>query len=255
MNLLRLRHGRRRALPNSPRVETARSRGSSGFLPFLRSPRGPSLRKGIQMQRILVCTLCGSERHQWVNPRLSTLLVLMARDVRYSVEFEWIVDSQRVEHARNLAVSKARSANVDALLMLDNDVAPTFNPLDLVAMAGDVVTTGMAFHLDQGTRLMHECVCCVLIRACVWQKISPPWFKWTTGNDELLSPAGGQGEDIYFLKLCQENGIKIHTAPALASHFHSCDITAIAAAKQAASAQQMQRPFTASDLVLRGVGR
>ncbi len=181
------------------------------------------------MQRVLICTLCTSERHGWVNPRLSATLVQMATDQRYAVQFNWIADSQRVEHARNRAVDAARRGNFDALLMLDNDVCPSFNPLDLVAMEGELITVGTAFHLDHGVRVMHENVTCCLIRSHVWQTIPGPWFVWRTGTDELLSPTGGQGEDIYFLKLCQERGIKIATAPALASHFHTCDLTAIAA--------------------------
>jgi hypothetical protein len=206
------------------------------------------------MPRILVAALCGSERHGWINPRLNTWLVQMARDRRYPVEFQWIADSQRVEYARNLALDTARRGNFDALIMLDNDVAPTFNPLDLVSMDGDVITTGVGFHLDAGTRVAHENVTCCLIRSCVWQKLSPPWFKWTNGSDELLSLAGGMGEDIYFLKLCEQHGIKIHTAPALASHFHSCDLTAVAA-RGVAPQQQSQRPYDVRDLITRGVGR
>jgi len=181
------------------------------------------------MQRILVCILCGSERHGWITPRLSSMLVLMATDQRHWVRFEWVMDSQRVEHARNLAIDKARRGNYDALLMLDNDIAPSFNPLDLVEMEGDIITTGTAFKLSEGIRVMHENVTCCLIRSNVWKTISAPWFVWSTGDDELCSPAGGCGEDIYFLRRCQENGIKIATAPALASHFHSTDLTAMAA--------------------------
>lgn len=204
--------------------------------------------------RILVCILCGSERHQWINPRLSTWLVQMGRDRRYNVDFQWIADSQRVEYARNLAVDAARKGNYDGLITLDNDICPQFNPLDLVGMAGDVVTTGTGFHLDQGTRVAHENVCCCLIRSCVWQKIPAPWFVWTNGNDELLSPAGGVGEDIFFLRLCESNGFKIHTAPALASHFHTCDITAVAARGVAPQQQQqqVQRPYNVADLIMRG---
>ncbi len=181
------------------------------------------------MQKVLVCILCTSERHGWIHPRLSATLVQMATDQRYAVQFNWVCDSQRVENARNRAVDAARRGNFDALLMLDNDVSPAFNPLDLVALDGDVITTRTAFHLEHGAKVMPENVCCCLIRSKVWQTISPPWFVWTTGTDELLSPQGGKGEDIFFLQLCQESGIKIHTAPALASHFHTCDLTAIAA--------------------------
>jgi hypothetical protein len=182
---------------------------------------------------VLVCVLCGTERHGWINPRLSTLLVVMARDARYNVSFEWVQDAAPVEHARNLAVSKARAANVDALIMLDNDAAPTFNPLDLVAMDGDVITTGMAFHLAHGTGIMHENVCCCLIRSSVWRHLPKgPWFKWTTGSDELLSPQGGMGEDLFFLRLAQGAGLKLATAPALASHFHTCDLTPLAMQKK-----------------------
>lgn len=183
--------------------------------------------EGIMPQRVLVCVLCGSERHGWINPRLSMLLTAMATDKRYDTKFQWICDRYPVAYARNSAIDAARRGHFDALLMLDNDIAPSFSPLDLVRSDGDVITTPTAFHLEQGTRIVHQNVTCCLIRSKVWRTIPGPWFKWTTGDDELCSPANGEGEDIHFLRRCQENGIKVATASALASHYHTIDIAGI----------------------------
>lgn len=181
-------------------------------------------------KRVLACVLCGSERGGWVHPRLSMVLTVMARDQRYTVEFKFICDAQPFHFARNKAVAAARDGSFDALIMLDNDACAAFNPLDLIPLDGDVVCTATAFKLGTGIQMvMANCSCC-LIRSSVWKKLAVgPWFLWETGEDELCSPQGGQGEDIHFLRLCQSKGLAVRTAqqPAFASHFHTCDLTAV----------------------------
>lgn len=177
--------------------------------------------------RVLVCVLCSSERAGWVNPKLSMLLTVMATDRRYDVKFQWICDRYPVAYARNSAIDAARRGHFDCLLMMDNDVACSFNPIDLVGSDGDVITVPVAFNLEHGPQVVHQNVTCCLIRSKVWQ-IPGPWFRWVTGDDELCSPDGGMGEDAFFFRLCESHGIKITTASVAAHHYHTCDITQIA---------------------------
>jgi hypothetical protein len=129
--------------------------------------------------------------------------------------------------------------------MFDNDTTPT-DPLSVLAEACqlglDVVGLSYGAMIDGKQRLATQTngtgvggflgvdligAGCLMVRSTVWQKISKgPWFKWTTGDDELLSPQGGTGEDVFFCNLVRSAGFKIWTHRQLAGHYHSVDLTA-----------------------------
>ena len=198
------------------------------------------------MQRVLVCVLCGSER--WINPRLSTLLVQMALDARFAVQLEWVYDARPVDYARNLCVSKARSGGFDWLCMIDHGCAPSCSPLDVLAtVPSEVSIVGLGagicvngVHkwnietpakpevLGKFQEVSRIGAACLMMRSQVWQRIKGPWFRWVTGDDELLSPEGGKGEDVFFCDLARQNGFKIWThGTSPAGHLRTCDLTEI----------------------------
>jgi hypothetical protein len=201
------------------------------------------------MQRILVQVLCGSERHQWINPRLSSTLVKMALDLRFGVQLQWAHDVRPVAYARNLAVDNARNGGFDWLVMVDNDTVPMCNPLDLIATApDDVHIIGLAAGISvngackwnfstpatpeqvAGLQQVNEIGAgCLMLRSKVWETIPAPWFRWENGSDELCSPAGGAGEDIAFCRKAREHNFKLWThSMHAAGHFHTVDLTELA---------------------------
>lgn len=197
--------------------------------------------------KVLVCILCGSERHGWINPRLSTAVVNMSHDPRFAVQLEWLQDLRPVEYARNLAFDKARSRKVDWCVQIDNDTAP-IDPLSVLVQAAhrskiDII--GLSYGAEQNGkfRVLSElngenagpfagvkniAAGCLMVRSNVWNTLPAPWFRWVNGEDELLSPNGGCGEDVYFVRTALAAGFKLWTHHELAGHFHSTDITALA---------------------------
>lgn len=197
------------------------------------------------MHSVIVSVLCGPERHEWICPQLSTMLVNMALDQRFAVQLEWSYGGRPIDHVRNKIVASARAKKADWLVMNDNGIAPTCSPLDLIASAPDEVSiVGMGAGINDG-RLRWNIETpakpaniagfqevnavgtgCFLIRSRVWEAIPGPWFRHVTSNDELLSPEGGTGEDIYFCKLARKHGFRVWThGTALAGHVRMCDLT------------------------------
>ena len=210
-----------------------------------------------QKPSVLVCVLCGPERHQWINPRLSTALVQMSHDSRFRVMLDWIFDAHPVDYARNLCVDKARSFKSNWLLMLDNDNLPTGNPLDMIATApagAEIIGSNYGFVVEPERRSASSSSYALInnggteangdflevpfggfvgggqlaIRSSVWEKLKAPWFKWVNGDDELLSPKNGHGEDVYFCRYAQAHGITVWTHKRLIGHMKNVDVTALA---------------------------
>lgn len=199
----------------------------------------------MEKPRVLICVLTGAERHQWVNPRLSMTLVNMTHDPRFQVQLDW-VDAKPVAHARNLCMSKARSLKSDWVVMVDNDIAPV-DPLTVLAQAQehslDIVGLTAGVSIDgklrfatalndqrEGNFLGVDLIGagCLMVRSSVWSKIRKgPWFKWESGDDELLSAEGGHGEDVHFCNLARAAGFRLWTHTQLAGHLHTVDLTTL----------------------------
>jgi hypothetical protein len=207
------------------------------------------------MQSVLVAVLAGSERHGWINPKLCTVLIQMALDPRFQVTLRWFIDGRPIEYVRNQCVAAAREQGVDWLISLDNGIAPSCNPLDIIATAPDavdIIGLGAGINLNGVNRWNIETSAkpaqiagfqevlrvgtgCLMMRSKVWSAIKGPWFKWVTANDELLSPEGGHGEDTHFCDLARENGFKLWTlGPAPAGHLRTCDLTELMLQQRAA---------------------
>jgi hypothetical protein len=195
--------------------------------------------------KVLVAVLCGSERTNWINPQLSTKLIAMTHDTRAQVAIKWIYECRPTEYARNFAMDCARKDGVDWLLMIDNDVAPN-DAIGVITDAPegvDIIGIGVGLRVNQQLRLgidatlpnprtlgdfsevVGVATACIAIRSTVWRKVSPPWFRWMTANDELRSPDGGMSEDIFFCKKAREKGFAIWTHRVLADHFKTENLT------------------------------
>jgi hypothetical protein len=200
------------------------------------------------MTKVLVAVFCGTERQHWLCPSLVGPLLQMGKDARFAVEVEMIYSLTPTDFARNTAVTLARKRSADWLLMLDNDTAPTADPLTLIQSApsnADVVAMPYASVLGNKFTVVAEFLPGVAsgdflgvksigtgamaLRSSVWQKLPRgPWFKIVSDeNSELYRPL--QSEDIYFCNLARAAGLSIFVhRSAGAAHFHTVNVTDLA---------------------------
>jgi glycosyltransferase involved in cell wall biosynthesis len=186
---------------------------------------------------VLICVLCGPERHNWVNPRLVATLLRTVRDQRFVVEVEFIYGSHGVDRARNLAIDKAREKQADWCIQIDNDMTIA-DPLGILSDANanalDIVSVGAGISKTEGTyqanvdltgercgnfmRLSNAGSGVLMIRSSVWQKIP---------KAALFVCTADCGEDVYFANFVQTLGFKLWTHASLAGHLKTVDITSL----------------------------
>jgi hypothetical protein len=185
---------------------------------------------------VVIAVLCGPERHQWVNPRLTATLLRCVQDQRFTVNVEFVYGFHGVDRARNLAVDKAREAQADWLIQIDNDQTVN-SPLDILAEANaasfDIVSVSCGILTAEGAfrpncdfaaetvgnfrRVTAAGAGVLLIRSAVWQKFPPKaaLFEWSAAA----------GEDVHFCRLAQSAGFKLWTHASLAGHLKTVDLT------------------------------
>jgi hypothetical protein len=82
-------------------------------------------------KKVFISVLCGDERGGWIHPRLSLfLLQTLARN--HSVTLHMTLDARPVTRARNLIVEEFLKTDCEWLLMLDNDVVPPDDLLNIL---------------------------------------------------------------------------------------------------------------------------
>ena len=185
--------------------------------------------------RVLVCVLCGPERHSWVNPRLTATLLRAVKNQRFDVDVEFIYGAHGVDRARNLAIDKARAEQADWCIQVDNDITCN-DPLGILSEANaaglDIVSVSAAISMGEGDyrpnvnltgercgnfMLVTSAGAGVLmLRSSVWQKMpNAPLFVWSAET----------GEDTYFANLAQGLGFNLWTHASLAGHLKTVDLT------------------------------
>jgi hypothetical protein len=198
--------------------------------------------------KILVCVLTGLERTHWINPDLAMCLIQMGKDARFEVNYFPVRDARPVEHARNIAVDLAKQMNVDWLIQMDADNAPYGSPLDVIASAGDRRVIGLTSAVYAGPDSVALCPdqdgaregdfirvpyvggACLMIQKDVWRVIPKgPYFRLilpeSYGDSSISQHAAPVGEDVYFSRLVQKQGIAVYThRTARAAHFRTFDL-------------------------------
>src|SRR5689334_1110967 len=81
---------------------------------------------------VFIAVLTQAEREGWYSPQLVTFLaaVKIVHDRNVQVTFQH--DARPFDYARNLAAAAFLASGLDWLLMVDNDMAPPRNLLDLL---------------------------------------------------------------------------------------------------------------------------
>jgi len=206
----------------------------------------------MRKDRVLFSVLGGTERQGWLNPPLTYELIKLSHNQSFQVIIEMMIDTVLHDHARNMVLASARKHNADWCVMLDNDVCPRVDLLDVIShLAPDQLVVGVPYGIKldgqlrpaacgqyetcgQFVRVDRVGAGCLIIKADVWRKLKWPLFRWQPKEDELLTQ--GISEDVHFCNRLKEAGISLWAHRQLAAHFRTTDLTEILSQQMTASA-------------------
>jgi|SRR5579862_354572 len=192
--------------------------------------------------KILVCVLCGGERHYWIHPSLALMLIAMAKDSRFEVLIQTVTDKRPVDFARNFCVSLAEAKRATWLLMIDNDESVRSNPLDVLLLAGDkkiigipaaqlsvgptisgpVITTSTEGPISQDEHFVEVKAVgsgVLFVHHEVWERMGQPLFFTTYKNLREVDT----GEDFNFCHSARDAGFNVFATKFVANHFHTAE--------------------------------
>ena len=207
--------------------------------------------------KVLCCVFTGEERHGWIHPRLSSVLLRLAYDPRIQLSYAPVHAVHPVCAARNLAVNEFfLKSDCDRLLIFDNDVAPPDNIADAIVGMPDEASIAVFPYWVWLPDRMHTMPCfgfwengvmiipdptilkpgwqkmgaggtgAMVIKRRVFTegKLTAPWFKIISTEDK------GQivSEDVYFTGRAAEAGYPTWLdTDFICSHFHTVDLAQI----------------------------
>jgi GT2 family glycosyltransferase len=204
--------------------------------------------------RITVAILCGPERHQWLNPQLAFWLASgMNRRKDTDVHLLPVYGFVPVEHARNFVADHFLKSNSDWLLMIDNDIAPAPNLLEILDDLKDhvkivspiTVMWNGKHHAPTVTQAKEEedyfvpiqkphrgknevsavGTGCIFIHRDVFKKLVKPYFSF---KQDPESRGYIYGEDYGFCKKAKEQGFKVYAdSRFICGHFHTLDLAEV----------------------------
>ena len=199
----------------------------------------------------------GEERHGWLQPRLSSVILRLAYDPRIQLSYAPIHAVHPVCAARNLAVNEFfLKSDCDRLLIFDNDVCPPENIADAICSMPDEASIAVFPYWVWLPDRRHTMPCFGFWESGVmiipdpttlkpgWQKLgaggtgamiikkrvftdgklTKPWFKIISTEDK------GQivSEDVYFTGRAAEAGHPTWlNTDYICSHFHTVDLAEI----------------------------
>jgi hypothetical protein len=196
-------------------------------------------------QSVFVATFSTEERGGWFCPGLvnfllnaSALSITQGRQVGYKN----IYNHRPIDSARNFAAREFLKTPAEWLLMLDNDIAPPLNLLDLADSADermDIVTPLCV--CNYGTELNFACnvnadlersdpwfetnfagTGVMFVRRRVFEKITPPWFRTTYSQEGIM--AGH--EDEFFCRRAAKGRFRIWVNPEFdCNHFRTVNLS------------------------------
>jgi hypothetical protein len=207
---------------------------------------------GQRQPSFTIAAFCDKERHGWLNPALVLWLLNSSLQLR-NFMFMAVLGKRPVEHARNWAMTEFLTHNTDWLVMIDNDITPQVNLLDLVndveqeriiapvtymwrAKDGSFALTAadkVEGKKHEARPLKEELVesrravdrvgtGCIFIHRKAAQKIPRPWFRM------ILDERSGkivEGEDYFFCRRAKKHGFQVYVdARFVCGHLHTYDI-------------------------------
>jgi hypothetical protein len=210
--------------------------------------------------KILVCLLTTYERQGWLHPDIGQWLAELPFQNGYSYRVIRAHNFQPAASARNVFCKESKDAEVDWLMMMDNDMAPAGDLFDTVKDApedADVVVP--VFYVWDGTKRITQ-LCwgfgdnftkklagpdehyrlgpgfqpiskfgtgVIFIRPRILKKLPYPYFTYLYNRDGGLEST----EDVQFAKLVYESGGKVYgNGSVKVGHYHSvelCGLTSV----------------------------
>ncbi len=197
--------------------------------------------------KLLLSVLCRSvERGGWLSPELAMFLVKVQRETKYNLVTVLNSDCAPVQRARNIEAQRALEFGVEWLCMLDNDIVPPLNMLDVLDSAGpehDVICLPYWGCLDgipailtiagpdnlriqPGPRFVEISrggTGAIFIRREVFVKMPMPHFEMRLSGDGLRIEIG---EDYDFCNKVRALGCRVWTHGGFpVQHMHQLDLS------------------------------
>lgn len=204
-----------------------------------------------RIPRIMMTVLTGYERTGWVHPDIAQFLYWTGATCSdYATHYVKLHNYSPACSARNAFCKQFKDADVDWLMMLDNDMAPGPNLLDTIKDApkdamvvtpryhmwdGDMNTTRLCWGIDSlpletdGAKLLspgfHELDKCgtgaIFIRRELLNLVPHPWFFYSYNEDGGMMST----EDIEFCGKVKQHGYKIYgNASITLGHYHNVNL-------------------------------
>ena len=187
-----------------------------------------------------------------LHQRLVGLLIQLTRQHRNGLHITMVSQAVPVDYARNHLVEEFLKTDLDWLLMIDSDIVPPDNVLDLTKH-GKQIVGGVCLSLingklkstifketdsaSDGTRqyVQHDYMNdlglvqvdstgtgCLAIHRDVFKKLDKPYFEFTYHAESRKIRTG---EDIRFCEKARDAGFTIHVDKSVScSHFKDCDL-------------------------------
>lgn len=208
--------------------------------------------------KIMVAIFTGEERHGWIHPRLTTVLLRLAFDPRFIISVVPIHAVSPVCAARNMAVRDYfLNHDSEILVLFDNDVAPPDNVGDAIASMPPECNVAVLPYWVWLPDARHTMPCfgawqdgvmiipdpstlskgwqemgaggtgCMFVRRKVFtspDKLQAPFFKIISTADK------GQvvSEDVYFTGRAADAGFPTWVnTDFICSHYHTVDLAEI----------------------------
>ena len=184
----------------------------------------------------------------WIRKELAMKLIQWLRKCPYDIYLEF-TEERPIAHCRNRIVRDFLKRNYDFLLMIDNDVVPEKNPLDLVELDKDVIILPCpiyqagriiwnVYRLDKEgywrpinlkkekrklIKIEAGGTGSILIKKNVLQKIDAPFERvFTKKGIEKM------GLDLFFSRKLKEKGFSIYASVRhKCSHYKTLDLRTI----------------------------
>lgn len=205
------------------------------------------------MAKLLISPLSTYERNGWYCPELVWFIFSAGQSQKHKISFAPVHNFIPAGGGRNVACKKFLETDNEWILMVDNDMVPPFNLLEMLDKATpDMDILIPLFHLwenDTSTvkvvwapvanpdqmsveelnatewlELQSAGTGCIFIHRRVFEKLPYPWFGYEYDKDGCMSAT----EDVPFLQTARKHGFRVWgNTRYTVGHFRSVDLSKI----------------------------
>ena len=206
------------------------------------------------MSKLLISPLSTYERTGWYCPDLVWFFFAAAQNRKHEIEFRPAHNFIPAAGGRNLVCKVAQERKADWILMVDNDMSPPNNLLDMLdSVTDDMDIVLPVFHMwdgdEKGTvkvvwsplsskeqmtqeelsatewlELQSAGTGCIFIRTRVFEKLPYPWFAYEYNEHGVQTGT----EDIPFIQQARKYGFRVWGNTRFnVGHYRSVDLSKI----------------------------